>query len=253
MNGKWVFAFALNMVPCLLLALLWRSRWAALPLLANAAALMAAFVVVDPANQIAGSGLIRAKASDIYVPISSTVTLIPAGAVFSGLAGLAIFSGPRWPLGNRESPRVALAVMLLGAALAVGALFLPLACTEAWHRDGPVISVCASYFTDLSGSIFPDNWPVESGYWVVAATALTVAATVFFALFGRQQWLSIFLVLAAAGLLMAAVVVTWPDDDGDSDTSVPENLWGLAAAPVAAVIIAGGAVGWLVWESPFED
>ena len=49
---------------------------------------------------------------------------------------------------------------------------------------------------------------------------------------------------------MAAVVVAWPDDDGDSDSSIPENTWGLAVAPVA---IAGGAAGWLVWESPFDD
>ena len=86
-HGKWVFIFALNTVPCLLLALFWRSRWAAVPLLANAAALMAAFVVVDPANQIAGLGLIRAEASNDVVSVSSTAMLIPAGSVFSGLAG----------------------------------------------------------------------------------------------------------------------------------------------------------------------
>ena len=53
---------------------------------------------------------------------------------------------------------------------------------------------------------------------------------------------------------MAAVVVAWPDDDGDSDSSIPENTsggWGLAVAPVAIAI--GGAAGWLVWESPFDD
>ena len=73
--------------------------------------------------------------------------------------------------------------MLAGVAIAVSGLFLPLACTEAFHRDGPVISVCASYFTALRGSILPDNWPVENGLWVVAATSLVGLAVAAFAVF----------------------------------------------------------------------
>ncbi len=251
-HGKWVFIFALNTVPCLLLALFWRSRWAAVPLLANAAALMAAFVVVDPANQIAGSGLIRAEASTDVVSVSSTAMLIPAGSVFSGLAALAMLAAARREPGDRRPPSIALAVMLAGVAIAVSGLFLPLACTEAFHRDGPVISVCASYFTALRGSILPDNWPVENGLWVVAATSLVGLAVAAFAVFKERRWLSSPLALVAAGLLLAAVVVTWPNDDGDSDTSVPENSWGLAVVPVGTVIVAGGAALWLVRESALE-
>ncbi len=249
-HGKWIFAFALNGVPCLLLAWLWRSRWAAIPLLANAVALMAAFVVVNPANQIAGSGLVRAGASDIVVSVSSTAMLIPAGSVFLGLAALAMLAGARRPRDYQEPPSIALAIMVVGVAIAVGGLFLPLACTDATQRGPPqVINVCASYFTDVSGSIFPDNWPVEHGVWVVAAAGLAVFAVAAFAVFREQRWLSILLSLAAAGLLMAAVVVTWPNDDGDSSTSVPENSWGLPVVPVGAAVLAGGAVVWLLRES----
>ncbi len=251
-HGKWVFAFALNVVPCLLLALLWRSRWAVVPLLANAAALMAAFVVADPANQIAGPGLIQAGASDDFVSVSSTNMLIPAGSVILGLAALAMLAGARRPPSDREPPSIALVLMLVGAVIAVSGLFLPLACTEAFHRDGPVIGVCAGYFTDVSGSIFPDNWPVEHGRWVVAATGLAVLAVALFAVFRERRWLSAPLALVATGLLIAAVVVTWPDDDGDSDTSVPENAWGLAVVPVGTVIVASGAALWLLRESAFD-
>ncbi len=251
-DGKWVFALALNTVPCGLLALLWRSCWSAVPLLANAAALMAAFVVVDPANQIVGSGLIRAGVSDDIVSVSSTTMLIPAGSVFLVLTALVMLAGPRRASGDRQPPSIALILMLIGSAIAVTGLFLPLACTEAFHRDGPVISVCASYFTDVSGGIFRDNWPVEDGRWVVAATGLVVLAVAVFAVFKERRWMSSPLTLVVAGLLIAAVVVTWPNDDGDSDTSVPENTWGLAVVPLGTAIVAGGAALWLVRESASE-
>lgn len=249
-HGKWVFAFVLSAVPCLLLAALWRSRWAAIPLLANAAALMAAFVVVDPANQIVSSGLVRAGASDTVVSVSSTAMLIPAGSVFLGLAALAMLVDA-WRSRDDQAPTsIALVVMLVGVAIAVGGLFLPLACTDATQRGPPhVIGVCASYFTDVSGGIFHNNWPVENGLWVVIATGVAVLAVAAFAVLREQRWLSILLSLAAAGLMMAAVVVTWPNDDGDSSVSVPENSWGLPVVPVGAAVLAGGAVLWLARES----
>ena len=252
-HGKWVFAFALSAVPCLLLVLLWRSRWAAVPLLANAAALMAAYVVVDPANQIVSDGLVRAGVSQPVVSVSSTAMLIPAGSVFLGLAALAMLARGRRPPGLQERSSIARGVMLVGVAIAVSGLFLPLACADAGQRGPPhTINVCASYFTDVSGSIFPDNWPVENGLWVVGAAGLAVVAVALFAVFRERRWASVLSVLVAAVLLMAAVLVTWPDDDGDSDTSVPENSWGLPVVPVASVVIAGGAVVWLVRESAWD-
>lgn len=176
--------------------------------------------------------------------------LIPAGSVFLGLAALAMLAGA-WRSRDDQAPTsIALVVMLVGVAIAVGGLFLPLACTDAAQRGPPqVISVCASYFTDVSGSIFHNNWPVENGLWVVIATGVAVLAVSAFAVLREQRWLSVLLSLAAAGLVMAAVVVTWPNDDGDSSVSVPENSWGLPVVPVGAAVLAGGAVLWLVRES----
>jgi len=251
-HGKWVFAFALSAVPCLLLVLLWRSRWAAVPLLANAAALMAAFVVVDPANQIVSDGLVRAAASRTVLSVSRTVMLIPAGSVFLGLAALAMLAGARRPPSDREPPSIALAVMLGGAVIAVSGLFLPLACTRVPNADEPTIGVCVGYFTDVSGSIFPTNWPVENGLWVVAAAGLAVVAVALFAVFRERRWASVLSVIVAAVVLMAAVVATWPNDDGKTGKAVPANTWGLAVVPVGTVIVASGAALWLVRESPFD-